>query len=149
MGENRIGMGQITGGRVVYGRTVQPAQYESKKAEVEITFAVAEGEDHAALLDLAAKVACYKAHEMVGISVIKNPPKPAAAAPSEQRVVIAPANTKEAAAAAMNAKDTKDEHKNRKPGRPPKVPVDPAALADDAKGHQAKMDEFNPAKANI
>lgn len=145
-------MGQITGGRVVYGRTVQPAQYESKKAEVEITFAVAEGEDHAALLDLAAKVACDKAHEMVGLKPIAK----SAVAASEPKsvgqgtaITASPGGNKEAAAAAMNAKDTKAEPEKRKPGRPPRVPVDPAALDDDAKGHQAKMDESNPAKANI
>lgn len=38
-------MPQITGGRVVFSRTVQPAQYESKRAEVELTFVLAEGED--------------------------------------------------------------------------------------------------------
>jgi len=38
-------MSNITGGRVVFGRTVQPASYESKKAEVELSFALAEGEE--------------------------------------------------------------------------------------------------------
>lgn len=37
-------MAQITGGRVVFSRTVQPAQYESKRAEVELNFVLAEGE---------------------------------------------------------------------------------------------------------
>ena len=36
---------QITSGRVVFSRTVQPAQYESKKAEVELSFVLAEGEE--------------------------------------------------------------------------------------------------------
>ena len=32
---------QITGGRVVYSRTVQPAQFESKRCEVELSFVLA------------------------------------------------------------------------------------------------------------
>ncbi len=44
---------QITCGRVVYSRTVQPAQYESKKAEMELSFVLAEGEK---LSDTLAKV---------------------------------------------------------------------------------------------
>lgn len=38
-------MSQVTSGRVVYSRTVQPAQYESKRAEVEFAFVVEDGED--------------------------------------------------------------------------------------------------------
>ena len=34
---------QITGGSVTFSRTVQPAQYESKKAEVTLTFTLDEG----------------------------------------------------------------------------------------------------------
>ena len=33
----------ISSGRVVYLRSVQPAQYETKKAEVELTFAFGRG----------------------------------------------------------------------------------------------------------
>lgn len=38
-------MAQITSGKVSYARTVQPVQFESKKAEVELSFILAEGED--------------------------------------------------------------------------------------------------------
>lgn len=38
-------MPQVTSGRVVYSRTVQPAQYESKRAEVELSFVIEDGED--------------------------------------------------------------------------------------------------------
>lgn len=58
---------QITGGRVTFGRSVQPAQYETKKAEVEITFSFAEGENLEGKLDLAASIAQDKALEMVGL----------------------------------------------------------------------------------
>lgn len=46
-------MPTITGGKVVFSRTVQPADYESKKAEIELTFTVGEDEDH---LEAAASV---------------------------------------------------------------------------------------------
>ena len=38
-------MAQITGGRVVYKRTVQPAPYESITAEVEFAFVLEDRED--------------------------------------------------------------------------------------------------------
>jgi hypothetical protein len=38
-------MTEITGGKVGYRRTVQPAPYESKTAECELSFSVEEGED--------------------------------------------------------------------------------------------------------
>lgn len=128
---------QITGGKVSFSRSVQPAQYESKKAEVEITFTLAEGEALGTTLDLAAATAQNKALEMVGLQ------KPPAAV-----VAVAPPGagqigTKEAAAQAMNAAEPK------KTSRPPKTPAaeksvvvkpDPAALDDDV-GHAAKIAE--------
>ncbi|MDP2659127.1 MAG: hypothetical protein Q8R28_00145, partial [Dehalococcoidia bacterium] len=36
---------QVTSGRVVYSRTVQPASYESERAEVELAFVVEDGAD--------------------------------------------------------------------------------------------------------
>ena len=38
-------MGQITGARVAYRRTIQPEPYESKTAEVEFTIVIEPGED--------------------------------------------------------------------------------------------------------
>lgn len=43
-------MAQVTSGRVAYSRTVQPAQYESKRAEAELAFVVEDGEDPAAVV---------------------------------------------------------------------------------------------------
>jgi hypothetical protein len=108
---------QITGGRVVYGRTVQPAQYESKKAEVEITFVLAEGEDLGDSLDKAAAYAMSKGQEMVGVKPATKPARSAMAedgarAEAAEAAVVLDKRTKEgkeaakaAAAAAMNAKD--------------------------------------------
>jgi hypothetical protein len=57
---------QITGGRVVYCRTVQPAQFESKRAEVELSFVLAENEALGAALEQAANLAKSQALTMVG-----------------------------------------------------------------------------------
>lgn len=59
---------QIMGGKVTYARTVQPAQYESKKAEVEISFTLSDGEEMGDSLDRAGNWAMTKCHEMVGIT---------------------------------------------------------------------------------
>ena len=40
-------MTQVMSGRVVFSRTIQPANYESARAEVEMSFVLAEGEDPA------------------------------------------------------------------------------------------------------
>lgn len=66
-------MTQITGGRVVYGRTVQPAQYESKKAEVEFTFAVEDGAYSEEHLDKIIRTAMEKAHGMCGLAQTAKP----------------------------------------------------------------------------
>ena len=47
---------QITSGRVVYSRTVQPANYESERAEVELAFVVEDGADAARTGAIVAEV---------------------------------------------------------------------------------------------
>jgi len=56
---------QITGGRVVYGRTVQPAPYESKKSEVELAFQLEEGEDLDEAIEEVAAIVKEHALKMV------------------------------------------------------------------------------------
>ncbi len=103
-------MAQITSGSITYGRTVQPAQYESKKAEATFAFAVGEGESYEEIVAEAMALATGKVHEMVGLNAAKvtadavapksrmgRPPNPANAA--RQPVV----NEKEIAAAKMAA----------------------------------------------
>jgi hypothetical protein len=83
---------QITGGKVTFGRSVQPAQYETKKAEVEITFTLAEGEALEGKLDYAAEVAQSKALEMVGLKTAKQAAAIVAAErdrPSGQQTIVA------------------------------------------------------------
>lgn len=57
---------QVTSGRVGYSRTVQPAQYESERAEVEVAFVVAEDEDPADAIAEAAAVAKEQALAVLG-----------------------------------------------------------------------------------
>jgi hypothetical protein len=115
---------QITGGRVSFRRVVQPAQYESKEGLVELTFSIPEGEgDKAqAFLDQTAQLAQAKALELVGL-------KPAVSKPVELKVVetAKPAETKEAAAAKLNAKDAE----TKEVKTTPKVKAKPADTLDD------------------
>jgi hypothetical protein len=60
-------MTHITRGKINFGRTVQPAQYESKRADVELEFVLAEGEELGNTLDKVAEIAKAKALEMVGL----------------------------------------------------------------------------------
>lgn len=69
-------MSQITGGRVVFSRTVQPAQYESKRAEVELTFVLAEGEDLAGTLNDVSMRVRSQVLDILGISAREVPAKP-------------------------------------------------------------------------
>lgn len=58
---------QITGGRVCYSRTVQPVQFESKKAEVELAFTLLDGETPEDALDEVGDIVIEKCLAMVGI----------------------------------------------------------------------------------
>jgi hypothetical protein len=94
-------MTQITGGKVVYGRTVQPAQYESKKSEVELTFSVEDGQYDEKALDAIIQTAITKAHEMVGVAAA---PKTTRKAKVETPELTIAATSKEAFAAKANGK---------------------------------------------
>lgn len=60
---------QITGGRVSYSRTVQPAPYESKKADVELSFLLEEGETADDALDEVQEIC--KEHVLAMVAVKK------------------------------------------------------------------------------
>lgn len=94
----------ITGGKVTFGRTVQPAQYETKRAEVEIHFTIAEGagpEAEQAELNAAAEMAQAKALELVGLRKADKAPAAELAAPEK------PAPKKADKPAAETPKQTK------------------------------------------
>ena len=58
---------QITSGRVLYSRVVQATQFEPKKAEVELSFSLAEGEVLADALDEVGRIVQEKALALVGL----------------------------------------------------------------------------------
>lgn len=64
---------KITGGKVSYGLTRSRKQYESDRADVEVTFTVAEGDSEGPILDKSVASAMRRVHEMLGLP----PPKPA------------------------------------------------------------------------
>lgn len=57
---------QITSGRVVFSRTVQPAQYESARGECELSFIIEEGEELDAVIDEVSAIVKEKALALVG-----------------------------------------------------------------------------------
>lgn len=98
-------MTSITSGRVVYSQTLQAAQFEPKKVEIEFCFNVEEGQEAEVVCDAAGKLAVRKAKEMLGI---------VAKTPAQTPVDIA--GTKETAAANLNAAEQTTP--KRPPGRP-------------------------------
>lgn len=94
-------MAQITGGKIYYSQTRQAAQFEPKKAEVELSFIVGEGEKFEDIAKLAEDFAINKVQEMIGaiaapaVRAVKLvTPKPAV-----DTTTPPPANSKEAYAA--------------------------------------------------
>jgi hypothetical protein len=67
---------KITGGRVMFHLTVAPKQYESKRAEVELTFTVAEGDDYAAIFNKSCAATVNRCREIVGLPSLVEPVKP-------------------------------------------------------------------------
>jgi hypothetical protein len=121
---------QITGGSVTFGRTVQPAQYESKKAEVTITFACSEDdkpEDAHAMLDGASAMAKTKALELLGLKATE---------------AVAPAAGKRASAA---------EPIGEAPAKPEKAKPGPKPKAQEAKPAEETIDlgERDKAAENV
>ena len=96
----------IAGGSVTYGRTVKPADYESKKVEVTLSFGLDEGEDADAMAALVIEKARRLAEDVIAGK------KPAAPAVDTKAADA----QKVAAAANLNAADTK-----AAPVKPPKA----------------------------
>ncbi len=59
-------MAKITSGRVVFSKTIQDAQFEPRRAEVELTFMVGEGEDVGEAVRAAGEEARAQAMALVG-----------------------------------------------------------------------------------
>lgn len=119
-------MAQITGGRVCYSRTVQPAQYESKKVEAELFFAVDEGEDHTAIFSRAAAEAHGKVYEMLGIKPADKP-----AISDKQR--LASEKTGGDTGEVVTGKPTAEKPaRTKKTAPPPAKAEDPASMGEPA-----------------
>ena len=57
----------IVAGKVIYSRTIQVAQFEPRRVEVEISFEVKDDESLADLLDDAKNIAREEAMDLVSI----------------------------------------------------------------------------------
>lgn len=117
-------MANITGGSVTFGRTVQPAQYESKKAEVTITFAIPEDDSpdkYQFILDGAASMAQSKALELLGLKQI------------DARVAAADATAPRKDATMASLPEKLDERPGSKRGPKSKAEKEVAAAAEAVK----------------
>ena len=74
-----VEMTKITGGKVTYGLTLCPKQYESKRADVELTFTVGEGDSYDEVFDKASRAVINRVRVILDLPKIVEPaPKPAA-----------------------------------------------------------------------
>jgi hypothetical protein len=128
---------QITGGKISFGRTIQAAQFEPKRADAEFAFTVSEGGDVSEIAIKAAMLAYSKVHELLGL---KTEIVAHVARVSDQ----AGQSSLAGATAPVDKSPTSAEGEKRGRGRPPKptqppvVEPDPASIEDDAaKGNGA------------
>lgn len=61
---------KITGGKVTYGLTVCPKQYESKRADVELVFGVGEDDSYEEIFDKASRAVINRARQMCDLPVL-------------------------------------------------------------------------------
>lgn len=124
-------MAQVTSGVVEYSRVRKDDDYGIKReAKVSLSFTVDEGEDHLTVLALLGANAVERVHGMIQIRVPEGVVSSGASVAPSAVAPATPSGPKEAAAAALNAAETKPETPT-KPKRPPKTqqPATPAADA--------------------
>jgi hypothetical protein len=149
-------MAQVTGGKVVYSRKVQAAQYEPKDATVELSFSIDEGErDYESFLDQVANAAVVKVHTMIGLAMptlkasMEYQFTPNDGALPAEGTTDPSERTKDDLAAEKIAEVTdpasiEPKPERKKPGRPPKVNKDPDPAALSPSGDTAEA----PAQAD-
>jgi hypothetical protein len=131
-------MATITGGKVCYGRTIKTGDFESKRVDVELTFAVDDGENYEHALDLVSRQVARKAEEM--LYPLQRAKEPAEARwdttglPSGE-ATAAPAPPQAVAVAPARQADT--DNKPRR-GRPPKVKLVPKGEPEVEEAEKAK-----------
>jgi hypothetical protein len=127
-------MGQITGGKVTYGRTLKTGDYENKRVDVELAFTVEEGEDYEAMLQAASEAAVAKAHAMLGLGTVAKSPAaaPKAAPQAETSAPVQPTA----------------EGEKKRPGRPPKAALVPGGTSTllPQVGSQIDLEEVIPSE---
>ena len=70
---------KITGGKITYGLTLCPKQYESKRADVELTFTVGEADSYEETFDKASRAVVNRVRVLVDLPKLSEPAaKPAA-----------------------------------------------------------------------
>lgn len=113
---------QITGGKVIFQRSVQPAQYETKKAEVELSFTLSEGESLEGKLDEVSAIAQAKALELVGLKPATTTVKPTsvpATKPATEPKGKTKADLEVEQNAKLNGKEVKPVKEKKTPPKPP------------------------------
>lgn len=123
--------GRITGGQVVFGTTKNLGDYNSKKAEVTLTFQIDEGADPSDIVSATGQECMRHVAEML------NGKAPAAAAPKVETVV----NDAEKVAAAKALNDKAAGKTVKEP--PPGVTVKETAKPKEPEGEDLDGDEFN------
>lgn len=71
---------KITGGKVTFGLTLSPKQYESKRADVELTFTIGEGDSYDEVFDKASRAVVNRVRQLVDLPKLPEP----AAKPAEK-----------------------------------------------------------------
>ena len=72
-------MTKITGGKVTYGLTLCPKQYESKRADVELTFTVGEQDSYDEVFDKASRAVINRVRVILDLpNLVESAAKPAA-----------------------------------------------------------------------
>lgn len=62
---------KITGGKITYGLTVCPKQFESKRVDVEMSFTVREDDSYERIFDKACVAAVNRCRELIGLPIQK------------------------------------------------------------------------------
>ena len=80
---------QVTNGTVEFERVTRPADFESKRGKVVLSFTIDEGEDAEAVVGRVGEIAIARALSMVGEKPVQAPPREVVAKAPKPPVVVA------------------------------------------------------------